>query len=324
MISRVADHLFWLGRFVERAESSARVLLVTRNLALDGEIPPRQCWQPAVIVCGEENLFRERWGDAGLDDAEVVQEWLTWSEKSPSSIARSVAGARENARAVREAVSLEVWEAVNEHHIWMRGAGTALWREDRHAFYRQVRRWGQHVLGVVWATMLHDDALDFIGLGVMLERGNQTARILDVHHHALTRVDAHQVVETALWLAVLRACSGFEPFMKRHPGKASAETVARFLLLDARFPRSVVHCLDRASERLDRVSTHEPGSSGPSLARLQALHARVEDEAAGAIEKGRLHELLTHVVDETQAICDEIGRELLGHPAPAAAGTQSQ
>jgi uncharacterized alpha-E superfamily protein len=324
VISRVAEHLFWLGRYVERAESSARVLLVTRNLALDGEIAPRQVWPPAVIVCGEEASFRERWGDAGFEDAEVVQEWLTWSEQSPSSIARSVTGARENARAVREAVSLEVWETVNEHHVWMRGSGMALWREDRHGFYRRVRQWGQHVLGVVWGTMLHDDALDFIGLGVMLERTNQTARILDVHHHALTRQDPHHVVETALWLALLRACSGFEPFMKRYQGKASAETVARFLVLDARFPRSILHCLDRAGERLARVRTPEADARGRSLQRLRALHGRVADDAVAAVEKGRLHDLLTHVVDETHAICDEVGRELLGHAPSAASGAPAR
>jgi len=324
VISRVAEHLFWLGRYVERAESSARVLLVTRNLALDGEIAPRQCWQPAVIVQGEEAVFRERWGEAGFQDGEVVQEWLTWSDQSPSSIARSVAAARENARAVREAVSLEVWETVNEHHVWMKGSGMALWREDRHGFYRRVRQWGQHVLGVVWATMLHDDALDFIGLGVMLERANQTARILDVHHHALTRLAAHEVVETALWVALLRACSGFEPFMKRYQGRVSAEAVARFLVLDARFPRSVSHCLDRAAERLARVRTPEADARGHSLRRLRELHGRVFDDAPGAIEAGRLHDLLTLVVDDTQAICDQIGRELLGHAPPAGAGAHVQ
>lgn len=317
MISRVADHLVWLGRYLERAESAARVLLVTRNLALDGEFAPRQCWQPAVIVTGEEEAFRSRFGDGAFEDGERVQEYLVWDEETFSSIRRSVGAARENARSVRDVVSLETWEAVNELHLWLPAAGREAWREDRHGFYRQIRQQAQLCLGVVHATMAHDDAFDFLILGVMLERVGQTARILDVHHHALVRMPAHQVVETALWLALLRACSGFEPFMKRFQGKASAAAVARFLLLDARFPRSVSHALNAAARRLSRVGTPAAGRGGRSLQRLHALEAWVVDEGAAAIEAGRLHDLLTHVVDENHAICDEIGVELLGHAPPA-------
>jgi uncharacterized alpha-E superfamily protein len=127
------------------------------------------------------------------------------------------------------------------------------------------------------------------------------------------------VVELALWLSLLRACSGFEPFMKRFQGKASAATVARFLVLDARFPRSVNHCLHIASSRLARVRA--PGLPGRSLSSLRALESWVLDEAGPHIDSGDLHLFLTHVVDETHAICNDIGRELFGYPAPEAAGT---
>jgi uncharacterized alpha-E superfamily protein len=157
----------------------------------------------------------------------------------------------------------------------------------------------------------------------MLERAGQTARTLDVHHHALTGV--HRVVETALWLALLRACSGFEAYMKRFQGQASASTVARFLVLDARFPRSVVHCLDEAVERLARVRSAPADARGQSLPRLRALTAWVLDEAGPAADGGALHDLLTHVVDETHAICAEIGRELLGdEDAPLTPGSVPQ
>lgn len=316
MISRVADHLFWLGRYLERVESAARVLLVTRNLALDGELSPRQAWLPAVIVSGEEEAFRRRFGDAAFEDGEQVQAYLAFDEDAIVSIRRSIGGARENARSIREVVSLETWEAVNELHLWIDRAGRDAFRDDRHGFYRQIRQQAQLCLGVVHATMSHDDAFDFIFLGALLERAGQTARILDVHHHALAQMPAHQVVETAIWLALLRACSGFEPFMKRFQGKASAGTVARFLLLDARFPRSVNHALHAAARRLSRVRSSE--SRGRSLDRLHALEAWVVDEGGPAIDAGELHEVLTHVVDETHAICNEIGHELLGYPAPTA------
>jgi uncharacterized alpha-E superfamily protein len=324
VISRVADHLFWLGRYVERAESTARVCLVTRNLALDGELEPRQAWQPAVIVSGEEAAFRARHGDAGFADGERVQEWLTWEETNLSSLRRSVSALRENARSIREVVSLETWEAVNELHLWMDGAGKEAWARDRHGFYRHLRQHAQLCLGVIHGTMLHDDAFSFILLGVMLERAGQTARILDVHHHALQRMGAHPVVELALWFALLRACSGFEPFMKRYQGKASAATVARFLVLDARFPRSVNHCLHIAAKRLARVRAADADLRGRSLTNLRALESWVVDEAGPHIDAGTLHQFLTHVVDESHAICDDIGRELFGYPAVEAAGQAAQ
>lgn len=324
MISRVADHLFWLGRYLERAESAARVLLVTRNLSLDGEVLPRQAWQPAVIVSGEEAAFRARLGDAAFEDAEAVQRYLTWDEETPSSIVRSVAAARENARSVRDVVSLETFEAVNELHLWTSGAGRQLWDDDRHGFYRQVRQTAQLCLGVVHATMTHDDAFDFIFLGVLLERAGQTARILDVHHHALRRLGAHPVVETALWLALLRACSGFEPYMKKHQGRASAESVARFLVLEARFPRSVNHCLHAAVRRLARVRTADCDRRGRSLSRLRELEAWLVDEAGPAIERGALHALLTRVVDDTHAVCEDLGREMFGLAAPLDPGSMAQ
>jgi uncharacterized alpha-E superfamily protein len=325
VISRVADHLFWLGRYLERAESAARVGLVTRNLALDGELDPRSAWQPAVIVSGEEEAFRARHGDEAFADGEKVQHWLTWEETNLSSLRRTVAAARDNARSIREVLSLETWEAVNELHLWMDGAGREAYRDDRHGFYRTIRQAGQLALGVVHGTMLHDDAFEFIFLGVMLERAGQTARILDVHHHALANLQqAHQVVEVSLWLALLRACSGFEPFMKRFQGEPSAATVARFLVLDARFPRSVNHALHVAGKKLSRVRSHDAELRGQSLSRLRALEAWVVDEARPHIEEGRLHDLLTRVVDETHAVCEEIGRELFGYRAVDGAGAPGQ
>jgi len=317
VISRVADHLFWLGRYLERAESTARALAVTRNLSLDGELRPRQAWLPAVVVFGEEEPFRARLGEAALEDGEAVQRYLTWNDDA-ASIAQAIRGARENARSVREVVSLETWEAVNELNLWLAGAGGDAFERDRHGFYRAVREAVQRTLGVVHGTMLHDDAFDFLFLGLMLERSGQTARTLDVHHHALG--GAHQVVETALWLALLRACSGFEPYMKRYQGEASAESVAGFLILDARFPRSIAYCLGDAAERLGRLRTAASDPRGGSLTRLRTLLAWVLDEAPPAVGTEKLHDLLTRVVDETHAICHEIGAELLGVQASPPAG----
>jgi uncharacterized alpha-E superfamily protein len=315
VIARVADHCFWLGRYVERAESTARVLQVTRNLSLDTSLTPHQCWWPVLIVSGEEPHLGSEPG-AELDDGEAVQHHLTWDGESATSIRRSIAAARENARSTREVVSLETWEALNELHLWMGSPDArARWQYDRDGFYRHVRRTCQLAAGLVDGTMLHDAPYHFIALGAMLERTGQTARILDVHHHALAALAAHEVVETAVFFALLRACSAFEPFMKRNRGPITPLAVTSFLVLEHDFPRSIRFAISAAYRRLARIrppdAIGEPGAG--CLERLRRFDTWIAAQGAGALAESGIHDLLTRVVDETAAICDGVGRELLGH-----------
>ncbi len=322
MISRVADHCFWLGRYIERTESTARVLSVTRALALDGELTAHQAWAPVVIVSGQDKEFQQEHGAAAHDDGELVQRYLARDLDNPVSIACSVAAARENARSVREVIAQEVWEVINELHLWLRSSpADADWAGNRHGFYRRVRNSSQLLLGLLRSTMLHDTPLDFIWLGMLLERTGQTARLLDVHHHALTQLSAHQVVETALWLSLLRACSGFEPFMKQYQGRVANGAVASFLILERRFPRSIRYCVGSAYDRLCAIrppaDAHLPG--GGAVETLHAFDAWVDALTPADLAGAAIHDVLTHVVDEVSSVCDKIGSELLGYDrAPSA------
>jgi uncharacterized alpha-E superfamily protein len=328
MISRVADHCFWFGRYLERAESTARVLAVTRNLALDAELPPAQVWMPVLIVAGEAPRFVERFGQEAAADGEIVQRYLTWDDDDMTSILRSVGAARENARSIRDVVSIEAWETVNELYLWLGSeAAQSEWRGQRYDLYRHIRQSTQLCLGLLRSTMLHDTPLDFIWLGVLLERVGQTARMLDVHHHALTHLpNRHQVVDTAVWLSLLRACSGFEPFMKTNRGRVAGPAVAAFLLLEPKFPRSVRYCISAAYERLAAIRPpadhHLPG--GQTLERLRVLEGWVRERRRDTLDPAGIHEMLTHVVDETAAICDGLGRELFGDPPPTDEGAAAQ
>ncbi len=324
MISRVADHCFWFGRYIERAESTARMLAASVSLALDAELPAAQVWRPVIVVSGEEAEFETRVAHGNDDhpawgDAEVVQRFMVWDEQNGVSLARSVLGARWNARSIREVVSLEAWEAVNELHLWMRSdVSHVVYNQHRETFYHHVRRATQLTLGLLRSTMLHDEPLDFIWLGVLLERVNQTARMLDVHHHAFTQLPhRHEVVETALWLSVLRALSGSEAFLKRAAGRVSSEGVARFLVSEPAFPRSIAYCVHSAYDRLAGIrppERHElPG--GSSLEQLRVLDSWVAARAEEPLGGASVHELLTHVVDEVHQICETVGRELLGATA---------
>jgi uncharacterized alpha-E superfamily protein len=325
VISRVADHCFWFGRYLERAESTARVLAVTANLSLDAELTPEQCWLPVVIVSGEREHFFAQHGEGAARSGEIVQRYMTWDEQNLTSLVRSVAAARENARAIREVVSLEAWESTNELFLWMSSPeARADYDKDRVGFYRRIRAGVQLVLGLLRSTMLHDAPLDFIWLGVMLERVGQTARVLDVHHHALSHLTGHEeVVRTALWLSLLRACSGYEAFMKRSLGRVTGDAVAAFLIFEPDFPRSLRFCLDAASDRFFRKirPTAEPALAtlpgAETAARLGALAAWLRARAEAPLSGG-IHELLTHVVDETAAVGSGLSRELFGYGPPPA------
>jgi uncharacterized alpha-E superfamily protein len=327
MISRVADHCFWFGRYIERAEATSRMLAASLSLALDAELPTAQVWRPVVVVSGEESRFRTRiagdddehpaWGDGDL-----VQRFMVWDEDIGVSLACSIQGMRWNARSIREVLSHEAWEAVNELHLWMQDDAATVYTQHREAFYHHIRRSTQLALGLLRSTMLHDEPLDFVWLGVLLERVNQTARMLDVHHHAFTQMSRrHEVVETALWLSLLRGLSGSEAYLKRSGGRISSQGVARFLVSEPAFPRSIAYCVHSAYSRLCDIrppDSHDlPG--GIALERLRILDTWVGARQAEPLDGNGVHDLLTHVVDEVHEICQTIGRELLGAPAPAGA-----
>ena len=323
MISRVADHCFWFGRYMDRAESTARLLQVTRTLVFDADIPVTQCWQPLVIVSGEHPALVKLHGEDAAGDGEIVQAYMTWDSENLVSLQSSVRAARESARVIRDVLSLETWEEVNELYIWLGSeAASRLYTENREQFYRQVRRSTQLVLGLVRSTMLHDRPMSFLWLGVMLERVGQTARILDMNHHTMNLESAskHQIVEVALWLSLLRACSGYEAFVKKSQGRATAKAVTSFLVFDKQFPRSLRYCLHAARKILSEIwpEAAAGGIGGKSYGRSNTLTDWLDSREAPFSPAG-LHATLTRVVDDTAAICSFVTEEMLGPPGPTPA-----
>lgn len=324
LISRVADHCFWFGRYLERAEATARSLGSTREALMGADLEERQSWLPIIIAAGEQQRFLEYFCEQNPEaarDGALVQQYMVWDERNPSSLRSSIAAVRSNARSIRDHLSLEVWEQINALHWWSerdeaeRDSARWAWKNDRHAFYVRITESMALTAGLLRTTMLRDTPLDFIILGSMLERASQTARILDVQHHALELSQAHVVIDTALWLALLRACAGYEPFMRRHRGRVSGTAVAAFLIQDPRFPRSIGFALESALARLAAIRPPDaealPG--GRSQARLEQLHAWLAARPSAELTGSSIHEVLTHVVDEVHAVGSEIGVDLLGH-----------
>ena len=314
MISRVADHCFWLGRYLERAESTARLLQVTRALAFDAELPPLHCWRPLVIVSGQYPEFSAKLGGESAGNGEVVQRYMTWAPENPVSIRCSVRAAREGARSIREVIGGDIWQATNELYLWFMGeAAASQYLQDRDEVYREIRRGTQLCLGLVRSTMLHDEPMDFLWLGVLLERIGQTARTLDMHHHIQGAAEGQgPLLQTALWLSLLRACSGFEAFMRRQQGRVSRDAAVSFLLFEARFPRSLRYCVRSALALTGRlVAESAKKGTAAALGRLEGLDRWLDAQEQAGIPLS-VHALLTHVVEEASLACDELQQGLGG------------
>ena len=207
MLSRVADCLFWMSRYVERAENNARILDVNLQLMLDfegqSEIDVRRHWSPIINSLEEHDLFHTFYQHA---DSDSVVEFVTFEAKNPNSILSCLSRARENARSVREQISSEMWEHINMMYLFIRSdEARELFRSSPYQFYKRVLEGSFQFLGITDATMTHGEGWDFIQLGKFIERADRTSRILDVKYHILLpsgeRVGGN--VDTVQWMAVL-------------------------------------------------------------------------------------------------------------------------
>lgn len=310
MISRVASNCFWMHRYVERVENMARMLQVNFAFVLDVSLPAVERWKPFIIVSGEEQRFRELIGEDGFADGEKVQAYLTWDERCPVSIYTSLHWARENARTIRETISLEMWESMNEFWLWMKeGRAREDYERDRYSFYTKVKERCQLFHGICHNTILNAEPFDFMRLGMLLERASQTARILDVKYHAFGTEAAREesASEVAQWLALLKSCAASEAFLKMNRNVLTGPAVASFLILQDKFPRSVMHCLTRAQRFLNRVgdplALDRPKTAANQLA---ALLQHVAPLTIDRILEAGLHKELTGIVNRVADICTAI------------------
>lgn len=302
MISRVAEHAYWLQRYVERSSSLARLLLVwCDELTGDGRADADR-WSSVLITAGELPRFTEKFGRDAVCDSSSVLSYLTWDRECPVSIASSIEQARENARVIRETISREVWEAVNREWLWLASAEARhLYAEDKTGFFRRVRDAGHQVRGAAVATMLHGEALAFMGLGMHLETADQTSRILDVTHYLVDADQEGTVTEAAVWMQALLACGAWEGFMKSGMN-VRARRAAAFLLLDRRFPRSLAHALEGARAALADIVGPGAEHGRASIEALDALGERVAGCTIDDLFDRGIHDEITAIVDGLAAL----------------------
>jgi uncharacterized alpha-E superfamily protein len=291
LLSRVADSVYWIGRYIERAENVARFIGVNLNLQIDLPLAPAHQWQPLIDTSGDTEVFGEKYGTA--TQGRVI-EFLAYDLSNPNSIASCLKYARENARSVRETISSEMWTQVNSMYLQLQSQRSLPEPERMLDAFRDIRLGCHMFQGVTDATMSHNEAWHFLNVGRMLERADKTSRILDVKYFILlpSTTDVGTPYDDIHWTAVLKSVSGFEMYRKKY-GRIAPSSVVDFLVMDADFPRAVRFCIHEASDSLHAITGTPVGAYSCASEQLMG-HLRAEldfTSVQNVIQRG-LHEYL--------------------------------
>jgi uncharacterized alpha-E superfamily protein len=259
MLSRVANSIYWLNRYIERAENVARFLDVNLNLLLDMPSEIEQQWMPLVITTGDLNFFKEHYGEV---TPEKVVQFLVFDRAYPNSILSCLQMARENARSVREIISSEMWEQVNSFYLMVARAGQNVSLPSLNALLTDIKDASHLFAGIMAATMSHNEAWNFGQAGRYLERADKTSRILDVKYYILLPASdaVGMTIDELGWIALLRSASAYEMYRKQSlQHRIIPAEVAGFLILDREFPRSMRFCLFQMEQALHQITGTPPG-----------------------------------------------------------------
>lgn len=294
MLSRVADSLFWISRYIERAENIARSIDVNLYLLLDLPGEERH-WESVIQTAGCSRDFYNKYSKAS---SECVMDFLTLDKDNPASIINCVSMARENARCIRETVTLEMWMVINKfYHRLHEDNIKEEMINNPHKFFTEIKEFCQLYVGIQDGTMSHNTGWNFAWLGRMLERADQTSRILDVKYYILLP-DVSMVgmsLDTVQWTAVLKSVSAFEMYRKTY-ANVTPQNVSEFLLLNKEFPRSVLYCIEHAERALHNITSNQRTINGEkSLRVIGKLKSRLEFSTIDEIISKGLHEEIDEI-----------------------------
>lgn len=306
MLSRVADSIYWLNRYVERAENIARFIDVNLTLLLDSPTGDAQQWEPLVLTMGDLPLFKQRYGEP---TAENVIQFLTFDRNYPNSILSCLCSARENARSIREVISSEMWERINAFYFMVNEAAQSRSMSELSKFFNEVKLASHLFAGVMDATMTHNEGWYFGQIGRLLERADKTARILDVKYYILlpSVQDVGTTLDQLQWMALLKSASAYEMYRKLGQHRITPTAVAEFLILDREFPRSVQSCVLRAERSLYQITGTPAGTwRNPAERALGRLRSELEYLTIEDIIQVGLHEFLDSIQRQINDIGDKI------------------
>lgn len=319
MLSRVADSLYWMSRYIERAENVSRLLDVNLQLLLDFEemddLKLKEHWEPVIRATGDEALFYELYEQA---DSSSVTEFLTFNKKNPSSILSCMLAARENASMIRDQLSTEMWQCINQAYLFLKSNNAKqIWDSGPYEFYKQIQDYSHLFMGLTDATFSHTEGFYFMQVGKFLERADKTSRILDIKYHILlpSLEDVGGAVDAVQWSAILRSCSAFEAYHRIYVASVDPLRVADFLIFNDYFPRSIQFCVRELDTNLHRISGCPKGeySNPAEHASGRMLSELKYNTITDAFNRG-LHEYLEAIQQRFVEIGVEVYKTYMFHP----------
>lgn len=309
MLARIAENLFWLSRYMERADYMARLLQLAGHMSavrpsIDSDSDSE--WESAIVAAGVKDSFFPK---HQANESTVVQ-YLAFDADNPASIVSCIETARRNARAVRTALTREMWEAVNGTWLELREFKRDLQQDELIEFFEWVKARVGLFQGVYANTMLRMDGFHFARLGQFLERADNTARLLDVKYHVrLPRVeDVGGVVDYYQWLSILRVLAARRAYRVLFQGKVQPAQVAELLILRPEFPRSLLYCYQRITEHLDLIKGQDPRRVAEAKQAAHGLHVQLRYCSVESVMEQGLHEYLSEIVGRTAELGAEISR----------------
>ncbi|MBM9548112.1 alpha-E domain-containing protein [Leptospira sp. 201903074] len=316
MLSRVAESVFWMNRYIERAENYSRFIDVNHQLSLDlNEQVPNQ-WLPLVHTTGDVELFEKRYSEPSPLN---VIRFMTFDEENPNSIFQCLSRARENARTIRENISTSMWEVLNEFYLLIKNYRKVYMESaefhgdtvsmDLSEFLSTVRKSCQSFYGCSDATISHDEVWNFSLLGRFLERADKTTRILDMKYFILLPSvhDVGSTLDLLQWLSLLKSASAHEMYNQKYK-RVDPTDIAEFLILNETFPRSIFFCLQEMQEALEKISGIKEGLPRNLAQDATTVYMnRLRSENIKSIFDKGLHEYL----DDIQIELNDIGAKIV-------------
>lgn len=296
MLSRVAERIYWMARYIERAENSARLVNAYTHQVLDMPKEVEPGWRQLIDITGSGDVFEKAY--ASYDEQYTI-DFVVANAGNPSSILASIAVARENMRTTRELLPIEAWQHCNELYLYAKNhARDALPRRGRYAFLKEVIFRCQQLTGLLASTMSHDAAYDFVRIGRNLERADMTTRIVDSAIFLLMpRRQAPGQYDNLLWVNVLKFLSAYQMYRQHVRNRVEGAAVVQFLLQDGYFPRAVRHAAGVAEDSLRNLPRHDA-----PLQRVLALQERVRTAEIAAMDLAAMHTF----IDELQAALNDV------------------
>ncbi|MGB5677183.1 MAG: alpha-E domain-containing protein [Gammaproteobacteria bacterium] len=290
MLSRVAENTYWMARYIERAENTARLIMVNTNLLLDLPKTGQLGWQPIVEILGIEEDYLEKFEDY---EERNVLKYLISAADNRNSIINSLRLARENARTIRDIIPREAWECLNDlYHTARSTAQSGYYRKGRFDYLQKIILSTQTITGLLAGTMLHDMGYDFLKMGRNLERADMTTRIIDVRSaDLLPEHEAMTPFESIQWMSVLKSLTGYQMYRRTIQERVSRPFVLKFLLKEKLFPRSFFHALLEVKRCLKHLKRNED-----AIGTLNELGKKVLRADQAILKQGELHSF----IDELQ------------------------